>query len=447
MAQLGHSRRTLYIALASAGVALCAVSAWMAAPHLRALAERTAEVTESVSDAYHGSALAQRLLDDQPDEVLFLFQNSWEIRPTGGFVTALGEGTVVSGQLQNLRVVPSDFYDKSQSIQPPLPEEMRGAISTPWLALRDANWDPDFPTAAATISKIYADASGRQPDLVIAVTTAATEQFLHATGPVTFTVNGHTITLDESNATAELERLTDVEFATLGLTVDTRKEILANFAQALLPKVQQHVSQDPAGAISLALQLLRGYDVQLWTPDAALDRHLSAINARREVAAASNDALLVVDANLAAYKTDPYIERHAAYEVRLQPRPTAKLTLTYTNTSTTAERLTTTYHNYVRVYVPYGSELTNVRGLDDPITTQRHGRTVFGGMLHVPQGQTVTVELSYVLGPSVGTDLTNYALRLERQPGVEPYELTVSVTTGQARRTLTGTTERDVTLR
>jgi len=427
----------------------------VAAPHFRAIAERTAEVTEAVSDAYHGSALAQRLLDDQPDEVLFLFQNSWELRPTGGFVTALGEGTVVSGKLQNLRVVPSDFYDESQRIQPPLPEEMRGAISTPWLALRDANWDPDFPTAAATVAKIYADAADRNPDLVIAVTTDATEKLLHVTGPVTFSVNGHTLTLDESNATAELERLTDVDFATLGLTVDTRKEVLANFAAALLPQVQRHVSQDPAGAISLAVQLLQRYDVQLWSPDVALDRHLAAIGARREIGAAADDALLIVDANLAAYKTDPYIERHAEYEVRYaggstseeQVRPTAKLTLTYTNTSTPAERLTTTYHDYLRVYVPYGSELTSVSGLEDTTTTQRHGRTVFGGMLHVPQGRTATVELTYTLGPSVSTALTDYALRLERQAGVVPYGLTASVTTGQTRRTLQGTTSADTTLR
>ena len=44
---------------------------------------------------------------------------------------------------------------------------------------------------------------------------------------------------------------------------------------------------------------------------------MHALSARREVHATSNDALLVVDANLNSYKTDPFMTKVATYSVHL----------------------------------------------------------------------------------------------------------------------------------
>ncbi|MFO0702984.1 MAG: DUF4012 domain-containing protein, partial [Candidatus Andersenbacteria bacterium] len=316
--------------------------------------------------------------------------------------------------------------------------------------LRDANWDPDFPTAAATVERLYTDATGRVPDVVLAITTSATEALVRATGPVSFSVNGHAITVDASNVTDTLENLTDVDFATLSLTKANRKEVLVQFAQALLPKVQLYASQDPGGALQLLSQLTERYDLQAWSNDPGLDSHLAGLSARREVDAATGDALLVVDTNLNAYKTDPYVQRTATYDVVLDGpggAAQATLTLTYRNTSSTAQRLTTTYNDYVRVYVPSGSLLQHATGLAHVTPTQRHGRTVFGGMLIVPQGQARTITLTYTLGPSVGRSLSGYRLSLERQAGSVPFTLTASVQAGDRAKTLSGTTDLDVLLR
>lgn len=445
MARTTHNRYSLIAAVVGA-LAVAGVLAWLLIPRLPALAERTAQVGQGISDAYHVSAVATRLLDDKPDNVLLLFQNSWELRPTGGFITALGEATVTHGRLSDLSVVASDANDDKQTLKPPLPAPMHGWISTPYLTLRDANWDPDFPTAAATVQELFTDQTGRTPDLVIAITTQATEDLVRATGPLTFEINGHSITVNDNNVTSTLEQLTDVDFATLGLTKAERKQVLVAFSKVLLPAVQQHVSSDPAGSLGLLMSLVQHYDVQLWSKDPALDAHLEALPARRTITPAASDALLVVDTNLNSYKTDPFMVKTIMYNARLGDTPTARLQLTYRNTSSRAERLTTAYHDYVRIYVPAGSELISTTGLENVTTQARHGRTVFAGMFTVDQGVQKTVALTYKLGPSVGTSLDRYALILERQAGSRAVPVIATVSSIDARRTLSSTTAADATL-
>ena len=450
MTRKTRNKRLIIVGVAITAVAIMLGTVWFTLPKLRALAERTSNLGEDLSDAYHAGALAQRLMDDDPEQVLMIFQNSWELRPTGGFITALGEGTILRGQLEGLKVVPSNAYDLQKNIEVPLPLPMQGWISTPELELRDANWDPDFPTAAATIQRMYTDATGRVPDLVIAITTSATEHLVNATGPVIFTINGQTITLTADNVTGELERLTDVDFATLGLSQSDRKQILAAFAAELLPKVQRFIWQDPIKALNLTTELLETHDVQIWSADSQLDNHLAALDARKEIGPAAQDALLLVDTNLGAFKTDPFIQRSAYLAVTVAQESILKLT--YENTSTSDDRLTTTYNDYVRIYVPEKSSLISATGLTNVKTSERHGRTVFEGRLQIPQGEKRDVTIKYK-NSSTPTSFDGYSLLLERQAGSQPYSIILEINDGwddrgiQKKRVLQGSTQKEMELR
>lgn len=394
---------------------------------------------DSLSALTHLNTLQKAFNDPQERSVLILFQNDTELRPSGGFITAVGEATVTAGQILDLKVSDSRDFDKNQSLEVPLPEPMQGLISTPFLTLRDANLSPDFPTSAANVLRFFIDnqdhqdgqntqnTTDNQPEIFVAITTKFNEKLLEVIGPVTFSVNGHQINVDATNVTAELERLTDIEFATLGLNIENRKDILAAYASTVLPELTNLIKQDPLGVLALLQELVISYDLQIWSTDDEIQKHLAALNTAQIVDSNSDtDSLLIVDSNIKSRKTDPVIEQSATYTVAVQDETTsATLEITYNNRGS-ASTLTTTYNDYLRVFVPADSQLIEVQGLEKTSTQKQLGRTVFGGLFSVEPGQEHVVKFVYTLPAHLyASQKDEFVLDFERQPGGHIYKIKV----------------------
>jgi|GEM_PF-6571582 len=403
---------------------------------------------------YHTAALVKLLSDDQPESVLIAIQNDWELRASGGFITAFGDGQIVNGALQNFRVVPSDYFDAEITLQPPMPSGLGYRISTPSLTMRDSNWDVDFPTTAGTLSRYYEDATGVKPNVVVAVTTKAAEHILQHTGPLTFTVNGHDLTVTADDVTDTLERYTDQEFRELGLEWETRKQILSAFGDALLPRLHELARQSPTDLLKLTNELVSQYDVQLWSSKPALAGHIKALGTYQKVEPTSvsengsaSDALLIVDTNVGARKTNSVIDQRVDYRVDLsKPVPSAKLHITYTHNGPYQPTIIE-YHDTVRVYAPAGSKLQSSEGLTNITSYARHGRTVFEGRLVLEPGKSTTISLSYTLGSAItATTIDQYRLLLERQPGALGYPVQVTVFDGIETATIATDVARDRSL-
>lgn len=393
-------------------------------------------VSTQLSKGYHTAAILKKLRDDQPERVLVVLQNSWELRPTGGFITAFGDGQIVNGQLKNFRVVPSDYFDDSVSLQPPMPAGLAYRISTPYLTMRDANWDVDFPTTAATLSKMYEDATGINPDLVLAVTTDASEHILSELGPLSFSVNGHELEVTGGTVTHTLEKYTDQDFRELGLEWETRKMVLAEFGAALLPAVESWTLEHPIESLRLINSLLATYDVQAWSNSDSLADHLNALGTSRLVKKTTDakDALMIVDTNVGARKSNQIVTQHVDYRVDLTgERPTITLYITYTHPGEPSPTITD-YFDTVRVYAPFGANLVAEDGVSGTTSYVRHGRTVFEGRTVVETASTRTIMFSYELPFAITFD--HYRLNLERQPGSAVYPIQITVTDGEHTATL-----------
>ncbi|MFO0704372.1 MAG: DUF4012 domain-containing protein [Candidatus Andersenbacteria bacterium] len=409
---------------------------------------RLTQLKSELTRGYHTAAVLRQFKDADPESVLLVIQNEWELRPTGGFMTAFGEGEIVNGGLTNLRIVPSEYFDPQISLKAPMPAGMAYRITTPTLAMRDSNWDVDFATTAATLGRYYQDATGKTPDLVIAITTEAAEHVLAHTGPLDFTVNGHTLSVTSQTVTETLENYTDQSFRELGLEWETRKQILSAFGEALLPRLHAFVKEHPVDTLRLANELLASYDVQLWSAQPSLAQHLASLGAAQTVAATgTTDGLLIVDANVGARKTNRVLQQRADYRVDLgAAQPTATLHITYTHTGT-LEPTIIEYYDTVRIYVPQGSTLLTQENLDHVQTYIRHGRTVFEGRLRVPVGSSKTITLSYVLPNRVATtEFAQYRLLLERQPGSANYPVQVTVFDGAQKATIDTDVAHDRTI-
>jgi len=167
------------------------------------------------------------------------------------------------------------------------------------------------------------------------------------------------------------------------------------------------------------------------------------------VAGPTGDYLWIVDSNLAALKTDGKMQKRATYSVDLNTG-IAKLTLRYHNTVRQIDWRYTRYRDYVRIYVPEGSELvsstgalsddhTHTGGRDVPGTVDvmhELGKTVFGAFWSIEPGETRDLQFTYRLPANVLQAMRSeaenggYSLTVQRQPG-NTLELTLDNALGK----------------
>ena len=134
----------------------------------------------------------------------------------------------------------------------------------------------------------------------------------------------------------------------------------------------------------------------------------------------------------------------------------ATTTITYTNLSpsidsfcvlqpryfnTYADLKQACYWDYVRLVAPAGAELLSATGLADVTRdTSEPGRTVFGGYLLVPRGESRRVRFNYRLPPLLEEGML-YTLHLEKQPGATPIPITVHMTWADERESRSASPE------
>ncbi len=87
---------------------------------------------------------------------LALAQNNDELRPTGGFISAIGTLRVTDGVPGGLDFEDSYSIDDWTKPHGDPPEALRKHMGLDLLVTRDANWWPDFPTSARAVSQLYA---------------------------------------------------------------------------------------------------------------------------------------------------------------------------------------------------------------------------------------------------------------------------------------------------
>jgi hypothetical protein len=130
-----------------------------------------------------------------------------------------------------------------------------------------------------------------------------------------------------------------------------------------------------------------------------------------------SDYLMMVDANMGAFKTDYYMQRSITYRIDLdQEKPVVDLNILYKNTAPYGDWRTSDYHSYVRVYVPQGANLLEREMVSYPNIQEEKGKTYFGFIVHVLIGRETDARLKYELPADF--DKNNYRLLIQKQSGV-----------------------------
>lgn len=412
-------------------------------------------VIAAALDGFNGNShLVRELLGaNGPRLYLFLFQNNAELRPTGGFIGSYGLLEVNRGHVGKFFVdgIFNPDGQLKENIVPPGPVQK---VSTAW-SLHDSNWWPDFPTSAEKAIFFYEKTGGPTVDGVVTLTPTVIRELLRLTGPVDMPDYG--VTIDADNFLTVIQEEVEEKY---DRELNQPKKILSDLAPILLDRLFS--LRGPVGLRSLSETLsgaLGGKHILLYSRNAEVESLIDKAGWSGRMLDTPRDYLSVVHTNLNGYKTDAVIRETIEHDAVVQSDgsvlDTVRITRKHTGGDTPYDWFNRVNSDYLRVYVPEGSELVSASGqtyefpkspvdydalgfrLDEDVERDegsvridRGGtrisveskKTVFGNWVYVSPGESVTIEYTYRLpfrvSPKV-TDPASYSVLFQKQSGSE----------------------------
>lgn len=444
--------------IASACVSLRSASADARAltpKQLAALGRRASKLIGAIRQmdgGCHALLLLPTLLGvHTPQTYLVAYQDTQELKATGGFMGSLSLVTVKDG-VPNHRF--SGAWLNHQNLSIPPPDPMLVYNDEPAWLFMDSNWSPNFPTSAA-LERYFARLDmGLQVQGVINVSPQAVQDILRALGPVH--VPEYHITVTAANVVTLADYYTHwtphsgpKHFS----NEDTQRQqfigIVANHIFARLSTASPRQMYRLVTAVQHALSL---QTLLLNFTNPAAQRLLTREGLSGRIDPWRGDYLYVVDTNLSYNKINPYISETVHYHTHIQPNGWlhSSLTIHLHNTPSPHHWRDAygpgagtlggwdDYADYIRIYVPLGSQVIAQSGWYQPWTPgNAYGKTELSGYVIVRRGQSRTITVSYVVPPNVWdpTGGKSYVLRMQHQPGSTPKSWSVVVTgpTGASR--------------
>lgn len=419
----------------------------------------------------HLDLLYELLGGNGPRLYLFLFQNNHELRPTGGFIGSYGILEMQSGMVRRFFVdgIFNPDGQLKENIVPPVPIQK---ISTGW-SLHDSNWFPDFPTSAEKARFFYEKTGGPTTDGVVAMTPEVLERVLRVFGPVDLPEYG--VTIDADNFVPLIQKEVEVNY---NKEENNPKKILGDLTGVLIKRF----AEKPEPKILLKLgdilvNLLNERHILLFAQDDRAQGLIEASGWSGKMLNTPYDYLSVVHTNINGFKTDGVIEDRIHHQVSIQSDgsliDTVSITRKHTGGTTPYDWWNRVNANYMRVYVPLGSELLSATGMTREVNVspvdydalrfrrdeevvreesriyldaesgtrigEEFGKTVFGNWVYVSPGEQVTVVYRYRLPFQLSlkgqfSDPAPFSILYQKQSGTDGWRLSTEVEYPEERR-------------
>jgi len=141
------------------------------------------------------------------------------------------------------------------------------------------------------------------------------------------------------------------------------------------------------------------------------------------------DYLHINDSNFAGGKAGLFVTQEVDQEIKVEKDGAIKKTVTikYKNQGKYSASRNPGFRDWVRVFVPKGSELISSKGSQNQVLTSEDlGKTVFEAF-HVvrPEGSS-TLQFEYKLPFKYKKD-TSYSLFIQKQPGTDGFKYKISI--------------------
>jgi len=373
---------------------------------------------------------------DKKRTFMILLQNNMELRPGGGFI-----GSFAIVKTQGEKVLSYEIHDTANfdgripDIEP-MPYPMKEIFGINAWKLRDSNYSPDFKNNVEKALEFYYLGEGKEKfDGVFAINVALLAEILKLTGPVT--LDGFPNTYTSKNVLVSLEKQVEIDFGKQGIERGDRKQVIGVFLKEILSRVKNFSILDKAKLFKVLVSQLENKNIQLYFNNEELQNIAKEANWTGEIDRNwEKDYLIMVDANLGAYKSDYFVKRSADYTVDFSGvKPKVTLKIKYNHTAKKKNWLTQDYQSYLRVYVPRGAQLKSFADIvDEPKIESAFGKTYFGGLIQIGTGKEKTIKIVYTLPEGINFD--DYVLKIQKQSGVNnvPVKINIISKDSQAKR-------------
>lgn len=399
--------------------------------------------------------------ESEKKKYLVIFQNDKELRATGGFITAYAIFTIDKGIIKLEKS--DDIYKLDDSIpnKQKAPEPILKYLPKVYsLNLRDSNLSPDFIESMKTFKEMY-ESAGQAEDVdgIIAIDTnvlVSTVKILDDT----ISAGGQTFTT-QTDARCDCPQIiyaleNDISRPVNYIKTD-RKSIIGDLIQAIMVKALTSSPKVYWGPLfqSIIAQANEKH-VLFYLYDEQAQQGIEALNAAGKIRDFDGDYLHINETNFSGAKVNIFMEEEVenSYTVDKDGTVTKTLTIDYKNpfppSDCNLERgglcLNAEYRDWIRIYVPKGSELVDSKGSQVKMTSYEDlGKTVFDGFVTVRPKGVGKLTITYKLPFKVKSN-SPLPVRIQKQPGTPGFTYTTKVN-GKTVETFPLTTDKDSKLK
>jgi len=357
----------------------------------------------------------------QDGNYLILFQNSDELRPTGGFIGSFGLLKIKDKKVANFQIE-TNIYQKDDTFtknyyipQPDVIEEWRPNNS--W-NLRDSNWKADFSEASQDIKWFFESQYNQSIDGIIAINSNLLPEILRITGPIESEEYG---TLNADNILTQVQTEVEENYykSAEGLKENQPKMIIAK----IFPDIATQAKSKKIQTAKLFLSALDKKNILFYFNDQR-EKLVNSENWGGAIVKTADNFLYINNANLGGGKSSRQVAQNVQYTLN-QNNLNLKIERTLSNRSDNfpIDRNA----NYTRVFLPMGAKLDSatLAGEDIAKSVKQEidgGKNSFGFWFITNPNQTKSLEMNFVL-PSGYDDLY-----LQKQPGAtgEKYKIDIN---------------------
>ncbi len=388
---------------------------------------------------------AQPLLKNLPDILgnktaqtyLVIFQNDAELRATGGFITGYALFKIDKGKMQVVKA--DDIYKLDESKRktfPAPPSILKYHQNVKYFELRDSNLSPDYVESMKVFEKMLKESV---PDFgefsgIISVDTHVLVSAIKILGD--FNVYGRNFSAENDkrcDCPKAIYELEDYSTKPVAYVREDRKDIIGVLLYQIM---QRALGISPSKYWGKLFQMV--FDeasqkhVLFYLHNLEAQTGIEALNYAGRISATDADYLHINSVNFAGAKSNMFIKQYVKQEITKSSDGSLvkTLTITYKNPSPASNCnleagqlcLNGILRNWIRIYVPKGSQLLDFKGSEkDTATYEELGKTVFEGFLTVkPQG-AAEVKVQYKLPQGFNSN-NEYNLLVQKQPGLDAPE-------------------------
>lgn len=359
--------------------------------------------SDSLFSELRDSAKLARLMAEERSahkKYLVIFQNSGELRATGGF---MGSYTILNFQQPDFwQTEMRDIYDPSGvSTTKDSPLGQKEYLSSGnGMRLHDANWSADFPQAASDILWFFQQipTDSQTYDGVIAVNFSTIESFLKLVGPVYFADEGVWVSAHEVSQLIRADRTNFFPGS------QQKSHKLQSFQTALMVKLESLSAEEWKRLMLGVLEQKLWREVQIFSQDSDLQQEFLALGLSGRVLSVSPDQafLFPVESNVGINKANEWVSRSFTLE---NEGILLRYEVIFTNTATQADRppfnaenpaYTVAPHlgyvNYYRMIFPLSMRVLSVQ-VGDTVLSEWNEEAILvsNGQTYMQVGFLVTV--------------------------------------------------------